>query len=417
MSKHTLPTFPIEKVRTQFPALKRTYKEKAVTYFDGPGGSQVVQGAIDAITAYMTCGGANLHGAFVSSRETEAHIEEAKQAVADLVGAHPEEVAFGANMTTLTFAISRALGRTWNAGEELVVTEMDHRANVDPWLTTAEDRGMNVRWIPVNAEQLTLDISNLNNLITEKTRLVAVGLASNAVGTINLDTYKAIAARAREVGALIAVDAVHAVPHFQVDRDELGADILLFSAYKFFGPHIGIAVVRGGLFAKLAPYKLQPAPSNYPDKLETGTQNHEGIPGITAAIEFIADLGEGATRPEKIQSGYEQLEAHEGALSARLRSELATVPGLTLYQAAPDVKKTPTVAFQIDGYTPRQVCEYMAEEHSIFIAEGHFYASTLADVTGVNRAGGWIRAGLAPYNTVEEVDRFVAALRQLVGSA
>ncbi len=415
MSNTTLQTFPIEAVRKQFPALQRRFNEKQVTYFDGPGGSQVAQGVIDAITSYMSNGGANLHGAFITSQETEAFIEEAKQAISDLVAACPEEVAFGANMTTLTFAIARALGRTWTYKDEVVVTEMDHRANVDPWLTTAEDLGMNVGWIPVHKEQLTLDISNLNELITEKTRLVAIGLASNAVGTINDDTYQAIAKRAREVGALIAVDAVHAVPHIAVDRDRLDADILLFSAYKFFGPHIGIAVLRQGLFEQLAPYKLQPAPSYYPDKLETGTQNHEGIASIPAAVEFIAGLGEGTTRRERILSGYKRIEVYENALAERLRNGLSTISGLRLFQAAPSVPKTPTIAFQLDGYTPRQVCEYMATEHSIFIAEGHFYASTLAEVTGVNEGGGWIRAGLAPYNTVEEVDSFITALQKLVG--
>lgn len=404
--------FPVDQVREQFPALTRTYKNKPAVYFDGPGGSQAVRSAIEAIAAYMSRGGANLHGSFPTSRETEEHIWEARQAAADLLGAEPKEVAFGANMTTLTFAIARALGRSWGKDDEIVVTELDHRANVDPWLSVARDLGMSVRWIKVNPETLTLDLSDLNSIITKKTRLAAIGLASNAVGTVN--DLRSIAARARETGALVAVDAVHAAPHFSIDRDELGADILLCSSYKFFGPHIGIAVIRSGLFEELTLYKLEPAPSFIPDKLETGTQNHEGIAGIAAAVEFIAELGTGATRRERIVSAFERIEEYENRLAEKLRKEMSGLPGVTLYQAGSSVRKTPTVAFRIEGFTPQYVCEWMAEEHSIFVADGNFYASTLADILGINESGGWIRVGLAPYNTMDEVNRFIEALQQLV---
>ncbi|HEU4964152.1 MAG TPA: aminotransferase class V-fold PLP-dependent enzyme, partial [Bacilli bacterium] len=218
-------SFPIEEVRRQFPALQRQYKERTAAYFDGPGGSQVVQSAIQAITSYMINGGANLHGAFPTSRETEDLIAAARQAAADLTAAKPSEVAFGANMTTLTLALSRAIAATWREGDEIVVTELDHRANVDPWLRAAEDRGVTVRWLKVDRETLTLDLRDIEAVITPRTRLVAVGLASNAVGTIN-DMHP-IATRARDMGALVAVDAVHAAPHMALDRDALGADILL----------------------------------------------------------------------------------------------------------------------------------------------------------------------------------------------
>lgn len=403
--------FPIEAVREQFPALKRTYHGKSVAYFDGPGGSQVVKSAIDAIAGYMERGGANLHGSFPSSWETEEIIAGAKEAVAEFLNVQVNEVAFGANMTTLTIAIANALGKQFKEGDEIVVTEMDHRANVDPWLLMAKDRGLNVKWIKVDTDSLTLDLSNLNQLINEKTKVVAIGLASNAVGTI-VD-IEPIVKRAKEVGAIFAADAVHAAPHIPLDREKQDIDILLCSAYKFFGPHIGIAAIRESIFKELEPYKLVPAPSNYPDNLETGTQNHEGIAGIKPAIEFFAGFGEGETLRERILSGMEVIEAYENQLAARLRDGLRELDKVTLFEAAADVPKTPTIAFQVEGTPPAEVCKIMAEEHSIFLAAGHFYASTLAERLDINKSGGWIRAGLAPYNTEEEVDRLIAAVAAL----
>ncbi|MBM7661988.1 cysteine desulfurase family protein (TIGR01976 family) [Bacillus mesophilus] len=407
----SISTFPIAKVRSQFPALNRTYKGQPVTYFDGPGGTQVVRASIEGVTKYMENGGANLHGAFPTSRETEEMISEAKLAIGDFLGVKENEVAFGANMTTLALAIARALGKQWGPGDEIVVTEMDHRANVDPWITMAEDRGIKVRWISVNKDSLTLNLDNLQEVINENTRLVAVGLASNAVGTIN--DIASISKVAKGVGALVAVDAVHAAPHVLIDRDSLGIDILLCSAYKFFGPHVGIAAIKEELFERIEPFKLNPAPSYIPDKLETGTQNHEGIAGIKPAIEFMASLGIGATRKEKLQSGLMNIDMYENELAARLREGLASIPKVTLYQAAPGVAKTPTIAFTIEGYTPLEVCQRMAEEHGIFIADGHFYATTLAEKLGIIQSGSWIRAGLAPYNTLEEVERFIKAVKLL----
>lgn len=403
--------FPINAVREQFPALNRTYRDKPVAYFDGPGGSQVVKTAIDAIARYMERGGANLHGSFPSSWETEDVIAESKQAVADFLNVLPSEVAFGANMTTLTIAIANALGKQFKAGDEIVVTEMDHRANVDPWLLMAQDRGLNVRWIQVDTETLTLDLGNLDELINDKTKLVAVGLASNAVGTI-VD-IEPIVHRARQVGALVAIDAVHAAPHMALDREQQDIDILLCSAYKFFGPHIGIAAIRESIFKGLEPYKLVPSPNTYPEKLETGTQNHEGIAGILPAIEFFESFGTGETRRSRISNGLEHLEAYETGLAKRLREGLREMAHVSLFEAAADVPKTPTIAFQVNTITPAEFCKVMAEEHSIFLAAGHFYASTLAERMDINKSGGWIRAGLAPYNTAEEVDRLLNAVAEL----
>ena len=412
MASPVCAAYPIDLVRQQFPALERTHNGRPVAYFDGPGGSQVVAGCIEAMAGYMRRGGANLHGGFASSLETEAHIAAAKLAMADLLNARAQEIAFGANATTLLFHASRAIGRNWKPGDEIVVTELDHRGNVDPWITLAKDKGVTVRWIRVDTGTFTLDLSGLDSIINDKTVLVAVGLASNAVGTINDLTR--ITARARQVGALVAVDAVQAVPHFSVDFQAIGADILSCSAYKFFGPHIGILAIRAELFERLDVYKLVPAPSEAPDKLETGTLNHEGIAGIKPAVEFIAGLGTGGTRRERIVSGYAAMEAHEHRLAEKIRSALAGMPGIRLYQAAPAVRKTPTVALTVAGLSPAEVCRQVVETSSVFVADGNFYAWTLAERLGILPTGAWVRAGLSPYNTEEEVDRFIAAMARLV---
>jgi cysteine desulfurase family protein (TIGR01976 family) len=403
-------TFDVTAVREQFPALERTHNGRRAVYFDGPGGSQVARSAIEAVSGYMTRGGANLHGPFPTSVETEALLRDARQAAADLLGAKPEEVAFGANMTTITFAISRALARTWDEGSEIVVTELDHRANVDPWLLAAAEKGATVRWVRVNPETLTLEADDIERAINEKTRLVAVGLASNAVGTVNDVT--AIAQRAHEAGAFVAVDAVHAVPHIPVDRDVIGADVLTCSAYKFFGPHVGVTAVKRDLLEALSAYKVEPAPDYIPDKLETGTQNHEGIAGVKGAIDFIASLGNGTSLRDKLVSGMRVVEEYEADLAARFRAGVREIPKVKLYAAPDGIRKTPTVAFRVNGRTPREVTEHMTEE-GFFVADGHFYASTLAGKLGIADKGGWVRAGLAPYNTWEEIEGFIGSLERL----
>jgi cysteine desulfurase family protein (TIGR01976 family) len=331
--------------------------------------------------------------------------------MADLLNVPPREIAFGANTTTLALAVARAVGRSWKPGDEIVVTELDHRGNVDPWITQAQDKGATVRWIKVDTTTCTLALDDLDSIINPRTVFVAVGLASNAVGTVN-DVAR-VAARAKAVGALVAVDAVQAVPHISVDRDALGADLLFCSAYKFFGPHLGVVTVRAELMERLPVYKLAPAPAFIPDRLETGTQNHEALAGIPAAVGFIASLGAGATRRERILSGYEQIEAHENGLITRMREALAAQPRITVYQAPPAVRKTPTLAFTVAGLAPEAVCRSLVEEQAVFVASGDFYASTLADILGINPAG-WVRAGLSPYNTDEEADRFIEGVGQLL---
>jgi len=291
MSASATLSFPIAQVRQQFPAMQRIHNGRPAAYFDGPGGTQVVAGCIEAMADYMRRGGANLHGQFPSSRETEAHIEAARAAMADLLNVDARTVAFGANSTTLALAAARAIGRDWKPGDEIVVTELDHRGNVDPWIAQARDKGASVRWIKVDTGTFTLDLRDLETVVNPRTVLVAVGLASNAVGTVN--DVKRVADRARSVGALVAVDAVQAVPHMRVDRDALGADFLMCSSYKFFGPHMGVITMGAELMDRLPAYRLAPAPGFIPDKFETGTQNHEAIAGIPAAVGFIASLGTG----------------------------------------------------------------------------------------------------------------------------
>jgi len=404
--------FPIAEVRAQFPALRRRHNGFFAAYFDGPGGSQAVQAAIDAVSGYMSRGGANLHGPFPSSRETEALIAEARQAVAALFNAAPHEVAFGANTTTLIFQVSRALAKTWQPGDEIILTELDHHGNIDPWRLAAEEHGVTVKYIPLDTNTLTLDLSALPGLLSPRTRLVACGAASNGVGTIS--DVRAITAAAHSVDAVVALDAVHATPHFYLDKQALGVDMLFCSAYKFFGPHVGMAVISAPLFESLPVYRLVPAPHHIPDKLETGTQNHEGIAGVTAAIGFIAGLGAGDGLPARIQSGYQRLEAYENALAAVIRRELPQIPGITLYQAPPHVPKTPTIAFRAEGHDNHEFCRRMCDEHGVFIADGDFYAYTIALKLGLDKSGAFIRAGLAPYNTIEEVERFIDGVKALM---
>jgi cysteine desulfurase family protein (TIGR01976 family) len=404
-------TFDVQAVRDQFLALGRTYNGRGVVYFDRPGGSQVARQAIEAITGYMERGGANLHGVFPTSTETEEILADSRKAAADFLGAAPDEVAFGANMTTLTFAVSRAVAHGWDEDSEIVVTELDHRANVDPWLIAAAEQGAKVRWVRVDPETLTLQENDLEQTINERTKLVAIGLASNAVGTVNDVT--AVAERAHSIGALVAVDAVHAAPHLPVDRDAIGADIITCSAYKFFGPHVGVTAIRRELFEKMDVYRLDPAPDYLPDKLETGTQNHEGIAGLKGALDFISSLGEGTSQREKLTSAMKAIEEHEAPLAETFRTALRDIPGVKLYAAPDGVRKTPTIAFRVEDHKPEEVCARMLE-HGFFIAAGDFYASTLSEKLGIKDSGGFIRAGLAPYNTGEEIERFVVALEGIV---
>lgn len=406
--------FPINYVRAQFPALKRIYNDKPVIYLDGPGGSQVVSTSIEAIKYYMSKGGANLHGQFQSSKETSNLVMETKETLANMFGTKANEVVFGANVTTLEFLISKAIAQILEPGDEIVVSELEHRANVKPWTDIAEEKGITIRWLKVNINNLTLDLSELYSVITEKTRLVAIGLASNAIGTIN--EVEIISARAKSVGAIVVVDAAHAVPHFYIDLNRISADILLCSAYKFFGPHIGIAFIKESISEKLKLNKLDTAPDYISNKLELGTQNYECIAGIRPTIEFIASLGSGGTIRDRIISGYKEIESHENRLASRIRNKLWKLDGVKLYQAPDWARKTPTIAFRIEGISPKEVCKVMAEEYSIFIEDGNFYATSLANKLDINKTGGWIRLGISPYNNEEETESFIKGIKNIVNN-
>ncbi|MCL2852486.1 MAG: cysteine desulfurase-like protein [Defluviitaleaceae bacterium] len=409
-----MKSYPIDLVRSQFPALKRTHNGKPAVYFDGPGGSQFVIGAIKAVHDYMANGAANLHGNFPTSRETEALISQARSDIRTLFGAEDCEVAFGPNATTMMFHTSRALARQWNEGDEILLSELDHHSNIDSWRTAAVDNHITVKYIPVDTDTLTLNLERLEELITPRTKLVAVGNASNGVGTIT--DVRPISHLAKKVGALVAVDAVHAIPHFHVDMQELGIDMLFSSAYKFFAAHVGMAVIRREVFETLQIYKLAPAPDSIPGRMEIGTQNYEGIAAISAAVRFIASLGSGGALRDQIVSGYKTIEEYENELAETVRRELQEIDGITLYQAGAGVPKTPTIAFRAAEITPSDFCTRMCEEHSIFIASGDFYATTLANKLGIRESGSFIRAGLAPYNTMDEVQRFVAGVRAIMAS-
>jgi cysteine desulfurase family protein (TIGR01976 family) len=411
MSEHTLA----ERLRPQFPVFERRVAGRPIAFFDGPGGSQVPAAVAEAVSRYLTHHNANTHGRFATSEESDAAVLAGRAAVADFVGAtSPREVVFGANMTTLAFALSRALGRAWKGrGGEVVVTELDHQANVAPWRAMAEEHGMRVRVVPLDRETLTLDYGALEALLGPETRLVAVGAASNAVGTVN--DVRRVTAAARAVGALSFVDAVHFAPHRRVDVAALGCDFLACSAYKFFGPHVGVLWGRRVLLEELEPFKVPPAGNEAPERWETGTQNHEGIAGTAAAVDWIAALGPepGAHgRPAALDAAFAVLHAHESRLFARLWDGLGDVVGVRRYGLPADGDRTPTAAFTVAGRTPEEVAEALGRA-GVFVWNGNFYASTVTAALGVEESGGLVRAGIAPYCTDDDVDRLLEGVARL----
>jgi cysteine desulfurase family protein (TIGR01976 family) len=401
-------------IRSAFPVFERRFGGREAAFFDGPGGSQVPRPVIDAVAGYLAYHNANTGGAFATSDETDRILFGARERVADLLGAEgPDEVVFGANMTSLTFSVSRALGAAWGPGDEVVVTELDHQANVAPWRRMAEDRGVTVRTVPFHAETMQLDHAALESALSPRTRLVAVGAASNALGTVS-DVAR-VCRLAREAGALSYVDAVHYAPHHLVDVRAMGCDFLACSAYKFFGPHVGILWGRQELLEQVRPYKVPPASDDAPYRWETGTLSHEGIAGTGAAVDWIAGLagaGAGATRRDALARAYARMEAHEHALLRRLLEALRAIPAVRIYGPAEGAARTPTVAFTVEGHTPDEVAGALAEE-GVFVWNGNFYATTVCDRLSLSDCGGLIRAGLAPYNTEDDVDRLLAEVHRL----
>ena len=388
-------------VRAQFPALARRHHELPVAYFDGPGGTQVPRSVADAMSDYLLHHNANTHWAYPTSVETDALLDAARAACADFLGARKDEVAFGANMTTLTFHLARALGRGWGPGDEVVVTELDHHANVAPWQAIARERGITLRSVPFDPRTGELDWVWLEAALTPRVRLLAIGAASNALGTVT-DVTRA-AALAHRAGALCFVDAVHFAAHGLMDVRQIDCDFLRVFPYKFYGPHLGLLYGRHDLLQGLDVPKLAPAPEAAPERLETGTQNHEGIVGTAAAIAFIAGLGQGGTRRARLDDARRRLHA-AGAGSRRAALERARrLPGVTLYGPSPSRPRTPTVAFTVAGRSAEDVARQLADR-AVFVSHGDFYAQTVIERLGLTDHG-VVRAGCACYTGADEVDR------------
>ena len=396
----------VEEIRRQFRALDRRHREIPVAYFDGPGGTQVPEPVIEAMADYLRHHNANTHWNYPTSHETDVMIAEARQAVADFLNASPEEVAFGPNMTTLTFHLARGLVRGWRAGDEIIVTELDHQGNVGPWEAIARDAGLVLVRIPFRTDDGTLDLDRLVGAIGPKTRLVAVGWASNALGSITDVRVACHAARSR--GVVSFVDAVHSAPHLLPDVRAIDCDYLGCSPYKFYGPHMGILYGRRSLIESLDIPKLGPAPDSGPERLETGTQNHEGIAGTRAAIDFLAAVSPSGDRRTSLASSYRVLHDRGMALFRRLWDGVGAVPGVRRFGQGPDGARTPTLGFVVEGVRSSEVARHLAEQ-GVFVSHGDFYATTVIERLGLGEEG-LVRAGCACYTTAAEVDRLIAAI-------
>ncbi|HXH41280.1 MAG TPA: cysteine desulfurase-like protein [Thermoanaerobaculia bacterium] len=396
----------IETIRQHFPALDRIHNGRSVAYFDAPGGTQVPRVVAEAMSDYLFHHNANTHWLYPTSEETDAIIDRSRQAVGDLINAAPNEIAFGANMTTLTFHLARALGRTWQAGDEVIVTELDHHGNVAPWRALEADRGIVVRTARMIPETAQIDYEHLASLVSRRTKLIAVGAASNAVGTIN-DLDRA-GRTARAAGALFFVDAVHLVPHELVDVQTIGCDFLACSSYKFYGPHAGILFTRRALLDALPFPKLEPAPDWAPERAETGTQNHEAIAGITATVDFLASLaGGGGTRRERLARTYDALHARGERQLRTLWDGLIALPKVRVYGPPPGEPRTPTVSFTIESVHPDDVARQLASA-ALFCSNGDFYATTCIERLGC--PDGVVRVGCAAYTTDDDIARLLEAL-------
>ena len=400
-------------LRSRFPALARTQHGRPCVFADAPGGTQVPGEVIDAMASYLEGGNANTEGAFDTSRETDALIVEARTAAADLLGAGPDEIVFGQNTTTLAFAFSRAVGRTLRPGDELVVTRLDHDANVAPWLAVAEDSGATVRWVDVRTGDCTLDLDSLAGALSARTKVVAFTLASNAVGTIT--PAAGIVRLAHEAGAIAVCDAVHFVPHRPADFHGLDADVLFCSAYKFFGPHLGLMAARTEVLDMLRPYRVRPSHDRGPEAWETGTLSPEALAGLTAAVGYLGSVcGEVAGhRRSAVLAGMRAIEAHERDLTERFLGGLPSLPGARLFGIADPARadeRTPTFALRLGDRHPRESAEALARK-GIFAWDGNYYAVEIMERLGLEATGGALRIGFCHYHTLDEVDRVLDALR------
>jgi cysteine desulfurase family protein (TIGR01976 family) len=418
----TAPTFthPMAlKARQQFPALQRRHQDLPVVFFDGPAGTHVPTAVIDAMASYLRYHNANHGGVFVTSRETDAMLEKALEAFADFVGAAShEEIIFGQNMTSLTFAFSRALSKTWQAGDEIIVTALDHDANVTPWVMAAAERQVKVHTVPIRMDDYTLDLASFRSALSPRTRLVAVGCASNATGGIN--PVKQLTAWAHEFGAEVFLDAVHYGPHGLIDVQDWNCDYLACSAYKFFGPHLGILWGRAEKLRALTPFKVRPASNDIPWRWMTGTQSHEAIAGGLAAVEYLADIGRDLAedahleRREALQVAMQAIQRYETGLIWQLISALGQIPGIKIYgitSAERTNERFSTVSFTHNRLTASQIATALAER-GICVWHGNYYALQFTEACGLEPEG-MVRVGLVHYNTAEEVNRLVRALAEI----
>jgi cysteine desulfurase family protein (TIGR01976 family) len=428
------PALDLPRIRTQFPSLAQTVNGNPAVFLDGPGGTQMPQRVIDAISDYLRRDNANTGGAYATSRRTDAVIAEARAAMADFLHCGADEVVFGPNMTSLTYMMSRSIsrwigGRELGPGDEILVTRLDHDANVSPWLAL-EEKGVTVRWAEIHDEDCTLDLDDLASKINSHTKLVAVGYASNAVGTIN--PVKKIVEMAHAAGALAYVDAVHYGPHGLIDVAELDCDFLVCSTYKFFGPHMGVLFGKREHLQRLRPYKVRPLTEASPYRWEWGTLNHECIAGITACVDYIAEIGRGVPTSRKrgekwgtpigasnrraaIVAAFEAIHTYERGLMERLIAGLKEIPRLKIYGIADPTRfdeRCPTLAVRIEGHTPLELATKLGER-GFFTWDGNYYALNLTEHLDVEKSGGFLRIGLVHYNTVEEVDRLLEALREI----
>ncbi len=410
----TLPLNPIP-LRAQFPALQQEVNGQTAAFLDGPGGTQVSQRVIDAMSGYLVRGSSNLGGPFLTSRQTVETADAARLAMMDFLNARrPEEIVFGQNMTSLTFAVSRAISRSWQPGDEIILTRLDHDANISPWLMAAEDHGVTVRWLDLDPVDCTLKIELLSGMLNERTRLVAVTYASNAVGSIT--DVKQVTRQAHQVGALVYVDSVHYAPHGPIDVQDLDCDFLVSSTYKYFGPHTGVLYGKHDLLNDLLAYKVRPAPDLPPGKWETGTQSFESLAGVAATINYLADIGgAGNDRRQQIVQAANRIKQYELALSEQFLRGAVTVPGLRVYGIT-DIenleKRTPTFAVSLQGHTPEEVASYLGDR-GLFVWHGHYYAIAVMERLGLLDQGGLVRIGFVHYNTMGEVNRVLGALYDL----
>lgn len=412
------PTF-VESCRRQFPALSRRVGELPAVFFDGPGGTQVPERVIESVSHYLGHTNANHGGLFATGKESDSLLAEAHAALADFLGAEdPETIIFGQNMTSLTFALSRAIARSWRAGDEIIVTRLDHDANVSPWTLAARDAGATVRFVPLKPEDGTLDLDALKQLLSPRTRLVAVGCASNATGTVN--PVREIIDWAHQVGALVFLDAVHYAPHALIDVQSLGCDFLACSAYKFFGPHVGVLWGRRRLLEDMEAYKVRPASTALPDKWMTGTQNHEAIVGAMAAVDYLADLGRklagdaSLSRRKALREAYQEIGLYERSLASRMLKSLDQMPQIKVWGVTNldrMQERVATISFTHSRLTAAAMAERLAAA-GFFTWHGNYYALNFTEAMGLEPQG-MLRVGIVHYNTLAEVERFLEAVNSL----